>query len=107
MLSGYVICTFLNLLAMIFYISSQKATGMSGSGVNSIGIQMYKNILPNLKKNLIQASGAILMWRQSAGLINISKLDQLIISPKVTLKSKLDTEGDFICGFLGYLCLEI
>lgn len=36
-------------------------------------------------------------------LINISKLDQLIISPTVTLETKLDTEGDFICGCLGRL----
>lgn len=56
---------------------------------------------------IMQASGATLIQRQWTGLINISKLDQLIISPKVTLKSKLDTEGGFICSFLGYLCLEI
>lgn len=56
---------------------------------------------------IIQASGAILIQRQWTGLINISKLDQLIISPKATLKSKLDTEGDFICSFLGCLLLEI
>lgn len=54
---------------------------------------------------IIQASGAILIQRQWTGLINISKLDQLIISPKATLKSKLDTEGDFICSFLG--CLRL
>lgn len=47
------------------------------------------------------------MWRQWTGLINICKLDQLIISPKATLKSKLDTEGAFICSFLGWLRLEI
>lgn len=56
---------------------------------------------------IAQASGAILIQRQWTGLINISKLDQLIISPKATLKSKLDTEGDFICSFLGCLRLEI
>lgn len=56
---------------------------------------------------IIQASGAILIARQWTGLINISKLDQLIISPKATLKSKLDTEGDFICGVLFCLGLEI
>lgn len=56
---------------------------------------------------IIQASGAIFIQRQWTGLINISKLDQLIISPKATLKSKLDTERDFICSFLGCLCLEI
>lgn len=53
---------------------------------NSISIQMYKNILPNY----------MFIQRQWTGLINISKLDLLIISPKVTLKSKLVTEGDFI-----------
>lgn len=56
---------------------------------------------------IIQASGAILIQAQWTGLINISKLDQLIISPKATLKSKLDTEGDFICSFLGCLRSEI
>lgn len=45
---------------------------------------------------MIRASGAILVRRQWTGLKNISELDQLIISPKATLKSKLDTEGDFI-----------
>lgn len=35
------------------------------------------------------------MQRQWTRLINICKLDQLIISPKATLKSKLDTEGAF------------
>lgn len=54
-----------------------------------------------------EASGATLIPRQWTGLINISKLDQLIISPKATLKSKLDTEGDFICGILFCLGLEI
>lgn len=69
---------------------------------------MYKNILPNLKKKKNNpASGAIFIQRQWTGLINISKLDQLIISPKATLKSKLVTEGDFICSFLGCLHFEI
>ena len=55
----------------------------------------------------MQASGAIWIQRQWTELINICKLDQLIISPKATLKSKLDTEGAFICSFLGWMCLEI
>lgn len=49
---------------------------------------------------IIQASGAILIQRQWTRLINISKLDQLIISPKASLKSKLDTEGGFYLQLL-------
>ena len=56
---------------------------------------------------IIQASRTVLIQREWTELIHISKLDQLIISPKATLKSKLDTEGDFICSFLGCLHWEI
>lgn len=41
-------------------------------------------------------SGAVLIEKQWTGMINISKLDQLIILPSATLKSKLDTQKGIV-----------
>lgn len=41
-------------------------------------------------------SGAVLIEKQWTGMINISKLDQLIILPSATLKSKLDAQKGIV-----------
>lgn len=41
-------------------------------------------------------SGAVLIEKRWTGMINISKLDQLIILPSATLKSKLDTQKGIV-----------
>lgn len=67
---------------------------------NSVVIQICKNILLNLKKGGENGgkyySGAVLIEKQWTGMINISKLDQLIILPSATLKSKLDTQKGIV-----------
>lgn len=118
--SIFMICRFLHLLSMIFASPARRqlpcllykhAIGyvlQTSSDIKEQIISAFKCTRINYQIwKIIPASGAILLQRQWIGLINVSKLDHLIISPKRTLKSKLDIEGDFICSFLGYLCLEI
>ncbi len=119
--SSFMICRFLHLPSMIFASLARRQLAClfykhaTGYYMSQIGSGIKEQIQSAFKCTriyypiwkIIQASGAILIQRQWTGLINISKLDQLIISPKATLKSKLDTEGDFICSVLGCLRLEI
>lgn len=118
---SFMICRFLHLPSMIFASLARRQLACllykqaTGYYMLQIGSDIKEQIQSAFKCTriyypiwkIIQASGAILIQKQWTGLINISKLDQLIISPKATLKSKLDTEGDFICSFLGCLRLEI
>lgn len=114
-------CHFLYLLSVIFAFVAwgQPARLLCKQATDYYMLQIGSGIKEQIQSafrctriyypiwKIIQASGAVLIQRQRAGLINIFKLDQLIISPKATLKSKLDTEGDFICSFLDCLRFEI
>lgn len=100
----------LHLLTFIFAsLASSQLVCLQASGYYILQIQSAfkctRIYYPIWK--IIQASRTVLIQREWTELIHISKLDQLIISPKATLKSKLDTVGDFICSFLGCLRWEI
>ncbi|KAG7242162.1 hypothetical protein INR49_024208 [Caranx melampygus] len=66
---------------------------------------MYKNILPNLKNNAgvrshfnTEAVDWVDKYFQIGSAYYFTQSDS---------EKQLDTEGGFICSFLGYLCLEI